>query len=99
MHADIKPGIYWNKVGIFLVEESKTSGNLYAKQRVEGASGKGKWEYAKGAIHKLQPQTRVSLDLAKAYGMETGTCMMCARTLTNPDSIKAGIGPICASKF
>jgi hypothetical protein len=34
-----------------------------------------------------------------AYGRKTGTCGCCGRKLTNPVSIEAGIGPICASKF
>ena len=33
---------------------------------------------------------------ARAYGKRTGICCCCGRTLTNPDSIAAGIGPICA---
>lgn len=34
-----------------------------------------------------------------AYGRKTGTCGCCGRKLTNPASIEAGIGPICASRF
>lgn len=33
------------------------------------------------------------------YGKELGCCGVCARTLTDPESIEAGIGPICAGKF
>ncbi len=33
-----------------------------------------------------------------AYGRELGVCGVCGRTLTDPDSIAAGIGPICAEK-
>jgi hypothetical protein len=40
-----------------------------------------------------------SLEAAKAYGREIGVCGVCNRTLTNPDSISAGIGPVCAGKF
>lgn len=36
---------------------------------------------------------------AEAYGKETGVCCICRLTLTDPDSISRGIGPICASKF
>lgn len=36
---------------------------------------------------------------AKAYGIETGVCCICNATLTNKESIEAGIGPICATKF
>lgn len=30
------------------------------------------------------------------YGRELGKCGVCGRTLTNPDSIERGIGPVCA---
>lgn len=39
------------------------------------------------------------LAAAKAYGMESGRCCSCGRVLTVPDSIRAGIGPVCAGKF
>ena len=32
----------------------------------------------------------------EAHGIRTGSCGMCGRTLTNPESIARGIGPICA---
>ena len=35
---------------------------------------------------------------AKRYGHELGKCAICSRTLTNPDSIERGIGPVCAGK-
>lgn len=36
---------------------------------------------------------------AKAYGLRTGSCSCCGRTLTKGISIDLGIGPICAEKF
>lgn len=39
------------------------------------------------------------LTAAIRYGRETGACSCCGRDLTNPDSIAAGIGPICREKF
>lgn len=36
---------------------------------------------------------------AKAYGLQTGSCSCCGRELTDPVSVAAGIGPICASRF
>jgi len=33
------------------------------------------------------------------HGKQTGICGICGRELTDPDSIAAGIGPICAAKF
>jgi hypothetical protein len=34
-----------------------------------------------------------------AYGKRTGNCSCCGRPLTNPVSVAAGIGPICAGKW
>jgi hypothetical protein len=36
---------------------------------------------------------------SKRYGKEIGSCGVCGRTLTNNDSIAAGIGPVCAEKM
>ncbi len=36
---------------------------------------------------------------AKAYGKRYGSCSVCGRELTDGNSIDAGIGPICASKY
>lgn len=34
-----------------------------------------------------------------AYARESGRCCVCNRTLTDPESIENGIGPVCAGKF
>lgn len=34
----------------------------------------------------------------KAYAQQSGNCYRCGRLLTDPDSISAGIGPICAGR-
>lgn len=39
------------------------------------------------------------LGTAQKYGRESGRCCSCGRDLTDPESIAAGIGPICATKF
>ena len=36
---------------------------------------------------------------ATAYGLRTGVCAICRRTLTRGESIDRGIGPICAEKL
>ena len=36
---------------------------------------------------------------AEAFGKKFGRCSICSRTLTDPESIEKGIGPICASRF
>jgi len=39
------------------------------------------------------------LNAAIAYGKRYGKCSVCARTLTDEDSINRGIGPVCAERF
>ena len=39
------------------------------------------------------------LNAAIRYGKLSGSCSCCGRELTDPRSIEAGIGPICATKF
>lgn len=36
---------------------------------------------------------------AKQYGRRTGTCGICSRKLTDPNSVKKGIGPDCEKRF
>lgn len=36
---------------------------------------------------------------AVAFGMKTGSCCRCGRTLTDPRSIELGIGPVCLRSF
>lgn len=38
-------------------------------------------------------------EAGKAYAMHSGKCWRCNRTLTTPESIANGIGPICAEKL
>ena len=98
MLKEISEGFYaLNEDEIYQVVRSK-AGRLSAKVLVGTQSG-GRWEYEAGAIAKLKPEMRMSIDDAKKYGKETGSCLVCGRTLTNPISIENGIGPICAERF
>lgn len=38
-------------------------------------------------------------EAAVRYGHATGSCSVCNRPLSNPESVKLGIGPICRAKF
>lgn len=82
---------------IYKVQRSPESGRLYAKQLMGGGNH---WEfmYAKGAIRRLSESTMMSLEEAKEFGLLYGVCCVCGRTLTNEDSIAAGIGPVCSGK-
>lgn len=74
------------------------SGNLYAKQLVQDGD-RWTFEYAPGAVRKLDSSHQLTLEQAKEFGALYGTCCACGQTLTNEASIEAGIGPVCASKF
>ena len=86
-------GVYLNGTAIYRVKRSKTSGNLYA-QRLVGTQ----YAYEAGAIRSLTASMRMTLEQAKTYGQQTGTCCVCAAVLTDPKSIAAGIGPVCANR-
>lgn len=38
-------------------------------------------------------------DAATRYGRETGACACCGRELSDPKSVEAGIGPVCARSW
>lgn len=44
-------------------------------------------------------RTLITLDEAKEFGALYGTCCVCARTLTNEESISQGIGPVCGGRL
>lgn len=51
---------------------------------------------------KAQVLTAIKNDplaAAKAYGTELGVCGVCHKTLTDPESIANGIGPVCAKRL
>lgn len=80
---------------VFKVQAARGSGNLYAKELVDGS-----FQYVAGAARTLARQGRkLTLEEAKAYGALYGTCCVCGRTLSDEDSIAAGIGPVCATRF
>lgn len=73
------------------------SGNPYAKLLNPET---GKFNFAPGLITEVRTHgTRLSLDRAKELGKLYGVCIRCGRTLTDEESITAGIGPICAGKW
>lgn len=84
---------------IFEVKVGTTTGKPYARALVEDGNGGWHFEYVSGAVRNLSTDTLLSREEAEEFGRRTGTCCVCGRTLTNQDSIEAGIGPICSSKF
>lgn len=104
--AALSPGIYSltedGQTAIFKVQAAvHGSKHLYAKRLIatEGGETKGKFEFEKGAISRLTPEDRMSLEDAKKFGAIYGVCIVCGALLTDDNSIANGIGPVCASKL
>lgn len=56
----------------------------------------------RSAASRAQILEKIAADPRRAavlYGIKLGVCGVCGRTLTDEDSIKAGIGPVCAKRM
>ncbi len=80
---------------VYLVERSKSSGMLYAKRLLED----GGTAYERGAIGRLDASRKLSLAEAQVWGQRTGVCCQCRARLTNPESRRLGVGPVCRGRF
>lgn len=91
---ELAVGMYLKDGEIYKVKRSEESGRLYASILVNG-----KFQYAQGALRGLLPEHRMTLEQAKAYGVQYGICCVCGRLLTNEVSVTEGIGPVCAGRL
>lgn len=83
---------------------SVNAGSIYVKRKdgtylgkVTGNEFKPSWEAKaedKGTLAKIAANPS---QVARDYGKRVGECSCCGRELTDPNSIAAGIGPICAT--
>jgi hypothetical protein len=88
-------GMYRTADGeIYRVQESRETGRLYAKH-LDLING---FEYAPGALRTITAGDRMTLEQARAFGVETGFCCVCGIFLTDPKSVANGIGPVCAKR-
>lgn len=70
------------------------------KQLHQNPDGSWSWRGALIGWRDLVPVWQaLTLNEAAKFGHTTGTCLVCARTLTDPESVARGIGPVCASRF
>lgn len=95
--GEVEDGIYFKNGDVLKVQTAvHGSGRKYAKILIKAT---GKFEYRPGLIRSLSAHHKMTLEQAKEYGALYGMCCNCGKTLTNEDSIEAGIGPVCAKKF
>lgn len=89
----------------FAAAHSVNAGSLYVKRDGEylGKITAGKFLAVRSTSAELEAEViKIAADpkaAAVAHGRLTGNCSVCNRPLTNEESVKYGIGPICASNF
>lgn len=103
-----QPGMYRTEDGrMFKVQRARESGNLYAKELTriggrrlteEGQVVGYEFQYAPGAIAQLREAHRMTLEQAKAWGIEFGCCCVCGAFLKDATSVALGIGPVCGKR-
>jgi hypothetical protein len=93
----IKEGVYYFK-GLYVkvVRAIHGSRKLYGK--VFDPESKI-WKYSPGILVSLQSCHKLSLDEARKFGELYGRCVICGRTLTDDESIEAGMGIVCRKNF
>ena len=90
-----EPGMYAataDTTRIFRVKQAKVSRKLYAVELIDGA-----WEFTSWT--NVPELSRMTPEQARFYGRQTGRCVICQRELTDPQSVVAGIGPVCAGRL
>lgn len=99
-------GVHFWEDEIFKVRTSKMSGKPYGAKLVittdpRDGTVKGEWEYIahKYPFGELSASTLLTLAEAEAFGCMTGICAVCCAPLSDPVSVKRGIGPVCAKRL
>src|SRR5215467_9018769 len=99
---NIADGYYVRQEGadsvVYVVVTSKND-RQYGKRLVYTQGGQARWEYARGAVYSLTDLQPLTREEASRLGHLHGICVICARQLTDPESVKNGIGPVCVKKL
>lgn len=95
---ELAAGIYQVGTKIYKVQRAvHGSGKMTCKLLIVDGGG---WEY-QGLATRFIPAgvAPMTLEQAKEFGRLYGICCHCGATLTDEESIAAGIGPVCAKRF
>lgn len=92
-------GYYTYAGNVYTVVHNRSKTSVYAKRFVSLSHGHGKWAYTTEFWNHADKAKPLTLDEAATLGHLHGVCVCCARTLTDPVSVKAGIGPTCAKRL
>lgn len=84
---------------------SKNAGAIYVKcdgvysGKIMGGTFSPSREAPADILDLVRTVAASPIEAARKYGRDTGTCSCCGRELSDPASVEAGIGPICANNF
>lgn len=97
--VDPPVGIHMADGRYYRVQPNKAKTRVYAFE-LTVTDGKFSKEYVgRSPFALLSGATLLTLAEAAEFGHSYGVCIACGLTLTNPKSVAAGIGPVCAKKF
>jgi len=102
VHADgeaLTAGYYDHDGDTYKIVKAKHSDNLYAKRLDSPEFGRATWEYVPGGMRTLTGATRLTVEQAAERGHLLGVCVICSKTLTTPESVALGIGPVCRKRL
>lgn len=96
--APAAPGYYLLEGSAYVVVIGKQNSRAYAKKLILSGN-RGSWAYAPGMVFRLADARPLSVEEAAQLGKLHGCCFVCGKTLTDPKSVQAGIGPVCSKKL
>lgn len=98
--TELPVGMYRSGDTVIRVYHGQKSGINLVKRYDEAT---GEYMYAGSTTGKAWSLCReavaMTLDEAKAFGRMSGYCGCCGRRLDVPESVEAGIGPVCAARM
>ena len=100
-YGDVQPGYYFLKAEneFIVVVMNKAGTRRYAKRLLvteHNGRKKASWEYAPGLVLSAGGLEPMTLEQAAEFGHLHGVCFKCCKPLTDPESVKRGMGPVCA---
>ena len=91
----IEVGAYRHDGVVWSVRSNLDNDRLYAVRWL--GNGWSARDYK--VVLDMTQAERLTLSEAKEFGVLTGCCCHCGRTLTDQKSVTAGIGPVCAQRY
>lgn len=96
--VEITEGMYTDGKRIIRAYSNREGTRILAKELIREDDDYS-FSYLGMAERFVKGMRRMTLDEAKAFGKQTETCCVCGIHLSDPDSQKKGIGPVCEGKF